>query len=168
MVQIVLPGTLDAGEMNASEIHSLVREQELENVFCGVYPRTDLPLAVMESGQFLVLNTQGENQPGSHWQLLCKPSECSYELFDSLGTSRAYVQGILPSTVTTRQIEFTDKPVQRSDSETCALFTIYFMVYSFENLVKNESDVVAFFQSSPTWQKYLRRKATTKLRQSDT
>ena len=160
--------------MNNLEIEELVREEGLSDIFLGVFARTALPLSRMRAGHYLILNSDGEGRPGSHWQLLAQStSRPDYELFDSLGCNLSYIRGILPSTVRASQIDYNERPVQPKEALTCGLFSVYVLCFRStsedmplqefvpslfsQDLEANERDVINFFESSRTWQLFLQR-----------
>ena len=83
-------------------------------------------------------------QDGSHWFVILRIFE-AYEVFDSLGTNKAFITAKL-GTLRGKFI-FNSTPVQPSYSKSCGLFCCYFAVLRLLNLDLTFSEVHLSFNS---------------------
>lgn len=85
------------------------------------------------SNFYLVISSDrsSASEPGKHWFIILKTGKGSYELFDSLGTSRTFVteKVRLPG-----QFKFNTTPLQADSSSTCGQFCVYYIVHRLHNL----------------------------------
>jgi len=108
-------------KMKAFQIY---RRLERVKSFLGVFSCDNLP-TVISSPSFFVVNTDGENLPGSHW-IGVRVSHLNIEIYDSLRL-KTYPKPL--------QDLFQSKPVkkiplvQSKDSFLCGLYACFFILY---------------------------------------
>ena len=125
---------------------------EIKKHFEGVFSADNLPQKIKKNS-FIICNTDLSTGPGKHWYCIVKLSTTVLECFDSLGidttkkffiTSHFRQKGI-------SQIKFNVTQVQSSDSDTCGLFVLYFLINRYHNkdLSFNElmNEIFVFSQS---------------------
>ena len=107
----------------------------LKKHYRGIFSIDTLPKS-LKLRQFLICNTDSSLGSGLHWFCLIRSSKFTVECFDSLG--------ITPSKKTILQnychfrgiseLEFNETAFQSTDSTTCGLFSIYFLIHRMHNL----------------------------------
>jgi len=104
--------------------YQIFKRLERINTFLGVFSCDNLP-TILSSPSFFVVNTDGENLPGSHW-IGVRVSNTNIEIYDSLRL-KTYPKQLLDL--------FQSKPVkniplvQSKDSFLCGLYACFFIIY---------------------------------------
>ena len=139
--------------MDSSEFsEKLSNFPEIKNNFEGVYSADNLPKKIKKNC-FIICNTDLRAGPGKHWYCVVKLSTTTLECFDSLGIDNAkklFISSNLRQK-SISQIKFNVTQVQSSDSDTCGLFVLYFLIQRYHNkdLSFNElmNDIFVFSQT---------------------
>lgn len=93
---------------------------------------------------FCICNTDQNTGSGIHWFCFVRTSKSKIECFDSLGIcsdkkeilqTYCHFRGI-------HEIEFNETAFQTKDSNTCGLFTIYFVIQRMHNLDLSFDDLL--------------------------
>ena len=134
------------------EVHTYLR---------GIVSIDKIPLRLKKS-EFVIINQSPSDHNGSHWFLLTKDIEGSYEVFDSLGIDRnkeILMKEYLPDKFC---VIYNVSPYQRKDTNSCGCFVLYYLIHKFyntdcgmhellskvfcKNLQKNELKVAKFLK----------------------
>ena len=134
----------------------------LQKHYQGIFAINTLP-KILKFRHFLICNTDQSSGSGEHWFCFLRNSKSSIECFDSLGIN-AEKKAILQENCKFRgikSIEFNESQFQSNSSDSCGLFTLYFIfermhnldltfnelleeIFEPENFEKNEEKVVIF------------------------
>jgi hypothetical protein len=103
--------------------------------FCGVFSINTLPKQI-KYRQFCICNTDTSEGSGQHWFCFVRNSKSEIECFDSLGINEEKKQLLRKYCVFRgiKEINFNQTTFQNSETDTCGLFTIYFIVERMFNL----------------------------------
>jgi hypothetical protein len=101
---------------------------ELKKFFCGVFSIDTLPKN-LKYRFFCICNTDTQNGNGKHWICFVKSAKSCIECFDSLGLS-SEKQELIKNFChfKEKQLHFNRTQFQKSDSVTCGLFCVYFII----------------------------------------
>lgn len=104
--------------------------------------------------QSLIFNLDKSYEKGSHWvALLCLSPE-QYEIFDSLGTSKEKLADLLQIPID--YISCNEVPVQLDSTNSCGLFTAYFLIHRYMNLDYLLLELLSeIFDSNKDYNEYL-------------
>jgi hypothetical protein len=107
----------------------------LKKHFLGIYSIDNLP-KVIKYRQFCICNTDKSSESGQHWFCFLKNSNYQLECFDSLGITIEKKEKLLKycSFSYVKELKYNETAFQSPDSNTCGLFTIYFLIERMHNL----------------------------------
>ena len=121
--------------MNSFEFgERLTQFPELKNYFQGVFSADNLPRSIKKN-HFIICNTDVLSGNGKHWYCVVKIDSSTLECFDSLGVNYEKKK-FLAEKFKQRgvsKIKFNVTQVQSSDTATCGLFVLYFLVHRLHN-----------------------------------
>lgn len=121
--------------------------------FDGVYSADNIPRNIRKD-HFIVCNTDVSSGPGKHWYCILKSEANTLECFDSLGIDQAKKQFLKNSChfPSIKKIRFNLTAVQSSDSSSCGLFVLYFLIHRFHNKDMSYDDLLneIFVESKAT------------------
>ena len=145
--------------MRGNEIVDLLHFfPQVKTHFLGVYSLDQLKNIKFKAWQAAIINLEPSYLEGSHWfTVICTGKE-RFELTDSLGTTRQFVNRFF------NKCEFNKTILQPLNSHSCGLFCCYTIVERFSqgrklpfsqfineiftsDRVSNESKIIDFFQS---------------------
>lgn len=88
----------------------------------------------LNTKQFLIVNLSTKFEAGTHWFVILRSDKLIYEVFNSLGFNN--LDQLLPYLKIRNRgdILFNEQQVQSTNSTTCGLFCIYFVVHRLLNL----------------------------------
>jgi hypothetical protein len=136
----------------------------LQKHFDGVFSIDTLPKK-LNYRHFCICNTDKQSESGQHWFCFIRNSKFEIECFDSLGITEEKKEQLLKYCCFTRtkQLRYNETSFQTKTSDTCGLFTIYFLFERMHNLdltfhevleeifdedeEKNESKVIKFCEN---------------------
>ena len=125
---------------------------EIKKYFEGIFSADNLPKKIKKNC-FIICNTDVSTGPGKHWYCIVKLSSTILQCFDSLGidnTKKNFIVSNLKQKGI-EQIKFNVTQVQSSESDTCGLFVLYFLIQRYHNkdLSFNElmNEIFVFSQS---------------------
>jgi hypothetical protein len=96
--------------------------------FVGVFSIDTLP-KTLKYRTFCICNTDTKDGPGKHWICFIKSEKLNVECFDSLGISNEKKDLLLKHCrFNAKNVNFNLTQFQKSDSITCGLFCIYFII----------------------------------------
>jgi hypothetical protein len=107
----------------------------LKKYYRGIFSIDTLP-KILKLRQFIICNTDISTGTGLHWFCLIRTSKTTIECFDSLGISISkksvlekycHFRGV-------RELEFNETSFQSIDSDSCGLFSLYFIIHRIHNL----------------------------------
>ena len=113
---------------------NLAHFDHLKKHFYGVFSADTLP-KVIRLKSFIICNTDISSGPGKHWYCIVKLQPGILECFDSLGIN-AEKKKFIAEKFKQRyvsKIKFNVTQVQSSETATCGLFVLYFLVNRFHN-----------------------------------
>jgi len=131
----------------------------VKHYYRNVYSVDEIPNN-LKIRQFLIVNLSKKSEPGTHWIAIVRSEKKIYEVFNSLGYNN--LDSLLPymRLRIKADVVFNEEAFQLTDSTTCGLFCIYFIVHRvlnydmhFDHLLqdifvldkeKNENKVVTF------------------------
>ncbi len=107
----------------------------LKKHFCGVFSINTLPKRI-KYRQFCICNTDTSDGSGQHWFCLLRNAQTEVECFDSLGMTTEKKKNLEKYCVFKgiKEINFNETIFQNSETNTCGLFTIYFIIERMHNL----------------------------------
>ena len=101
---------------------------QLRKHFVGVFSIDTLPKR-LKFRTFCICNTDTQNGLGKHWICFIKTDKSRVECFDSLGVSSEKKKLLLDYChFNSCHVKFNISQFQKSDSNTCGLFCIYFII----------------------------------------
>lgn len=100
--------------------------------FVGVYSADKMPKS-LKINHFFILNTDISSNPGKHWLSVIRTEKKLVEIFDSLGTKIDFINNFFHFRSATKII-YNESIFQESDSSTCGLFCVYFIINRLYNL----------------------------------
>ena len=122
--------------MQGFEFHEYFEQFPILKKHCaGIFAIDTLPKSI-KFRHFYICNTDVSTGIGRHWFCLIQNSSSSIECFDSLGINDNK-KNILEKYCRFKNIcelEFNVTQFQESDSSTCGLFTLYFIIERMHNL----------------------------------
>ena len=125
----------------------------LNKHFGGVYSSDTIPLRIRQKS-FIICNTDVQKGSGKHWYCILKSEANTLECFDSLGIDQAKKQFLKHSChfPSIKKIRFNLTAVQSSDSSSCGLFVLYFLIHRFHNKDMSYDDLLneIFVESKST------------------
>ena len=91
---------------------------------------------MLKTRQFIICNTDISTGIGLHWFCLIRTSKTTIECFDSLGisTDKKLVLEKYCNFRGVRELEFNETSFQSLESDSCGLFSIYFIIQRIHNL----------------------------------
>jgi hypothetical protein len=107
----------------------------LQKHFLGIFAIDTIP-RILKNRQFCICNTDTSDGKGIHWFCFIRTSKTTIECFDSLGVNYQKKK-ILQENCKFRNvtnIHFNETIFQKNDSNSCGLFTIYFIIERMFNL----------------------------------
>ena len=115
----------------------------LKNHFAGIFPIDKLPKSI-KVRHFCICNTDKSSGSGRHWFCLLKTSKSCLECFDSLGidSNKQKVLEIVCKFRGIKTLQYNETPFQSPNSNTCGLFTLYFIIERMHNLDMEFSDLL--------------------------
>ena len=107
---------------------------EIKKYFEGIFSADNLPKKIKKNC-FIICNTDVSTGPGKHWYCIAKLSSTILQCFDSLGIDNTKKNFILSNLRQKgiEQIKFNVTQVQSSESDTCGLFVLYFLIQRYHN-----------------------------------
>lgn len=115
----------------------------LKKQFAGIFAIDTLP-KTLKFRKFCICNTDVSNGSGKHWFSFLRNSKSSIECFDSLGVTaekklllEKYCHFVGISDIIYNETQFQD-----DNSDTCGLFTLYFIFERMHNLDMSFHDVL--------------------------
>ena len=122
--------------MQGSELNTCLENFPiLKKHYLGIFAINTLPKFI-KFRQFLICNTDRSSGPGKHWFAFLRNSKSTIECFDSLGVNTdkkinlqryCNFRGV-------SEVEFNETIFQSNDSNTCGLFTLYYVIERMHNL----------------------------------
>ena len=119
---------------------------QTRQAFLGVFPLNELPRHIVQRPAFLIVNTQTNDLPGSHWICLMLFADGHGEIFNSLG--------LPPPTAIARWMNrmsdiwtFNDKTYQSPGTSTCGAYCVYVILHRLQ--YASLSRTLRPFTSSP-------------------
>lgn len=124
--------------MQASQILDIIQSfSSIKNQCAGIFSRNTIP-SYLNVKSFLIANTQNDTEPGEHWFCIIRKSTQKYEYFDSLGIDEIKLKSLKTQNLFSKSkqsiIVFNETPFQKSNSQTCGLFVLYFIIHRMHNL----------------------------------
>lgn len=122
--------------MQSSDLNSIVSKfPSILSNFVGVFSIDNVPKRIKKN-HFAIVNTEESTQPGKHWFCFIKKENKKYELFDSLDIDQTKIDYLEKYTIFPRnsEVKFNENNLQNSQSSTCGLFVLYFLVHRMHNL----------------------------------
>ena len=107
---------------------------EIKKYFEGIFSADNLPKKIKKNC-FIICNTDVSTGRGKHWYCIVKLSSTILQCFDSLGidnTKKNFIVSNLRQKGI-QQIKFNVTQVQSSESDTCGLFVLYFLIQRYHN-----------------------------------
>ena len=107
---------------------------EIKKYFEGIFSADNLPKKIKKNC-FIICNTDVSTGPGKHGYCIVKLSSTILQCFDSLGidnTKKNFIVSNLRQKGI-QQIKFNVTQVQSSESDTCGLFVLYFLIQRYHN-----------------------------------
>ena len=134
----------------------MISDSMIRKRFLGIYPLDMIPKNV-PNNSLIIVNHDRSTEVGSHWIVLHYKENEVVEHFDSTGKPpKNFIHNLLISNKSTYM--YNNKRLQSYNSDTCALFCLYYSFYScrfmsFQNILhrfssdlsKNEKIVTNFF-----------------------
>ena len=121
--------------MNSFEVaEKLIKFPHLKKCFEGIFSADNLPRFIKKN-HFIICNTDVLSGDGKHWYCVLKIDSTTLECFDSLGIN-AEKKKFIAEKFKQRyvsKIKFNVTQVQSSETATCGLFVLYFLVNRFHN-----------------------------------
>lgn len=135
------------------------------SAFKGVFSINTVPKR-LKSCSFIIVNTECDSEPGKHWFCLFKKSPKKFEYFDSLGVNKQKLNELKNRQIfpNNSSIQYNETQFQHSQSSSCGLFVLYFIIQRMHNLdlsfltfleesftidcVKNEEIISKFFKEN--------------------
>lgn len=121
--------------------------------FLGAFALDLIPKSIKPL-QSLIFNLDKSHEKGSHWLALICIGPNKYEIFDSLGTSVEKLSHLLkipPDSILCNEI-----PVQLESTNSCGLFTAYFLIHRYMNFDYTLLDLISeIFDSNKDYNEYL-------------
>ena len=101
----------------------------------GIFAINTLPKS-LKFRHFCICNTDVSDGAGIHWFCFLKNSKNTVECFDSLGINQEKLQKLQNNCKfrNIKDIEYNETQFQPETSNTCGLFTLYFIVERMHNL----------------------------------
>lgn len=130
--------------MQASDLLNIIAKfPSISDNFVGIFSINNVPKRVANN-HFLIVNTEESSKPGKHWFCFIKRETKKYELFDSLGIDQTKLNVIEEFKIFPPKsiVKFNENEVQDSQSITCGLFVLYFLVNRMHNLDMSFSDLI--------------------------
>jgi hypothetical protein len=111
--------------------------------FLGVFSIDTLPKTIKHR-HFCICNTDTSAESGQHWFCFIQNHSAEVECFDSLGINEEKKEKLMKycSFRRTKELKFNITSFQSKDSDTCGLFTIYFLFERMHNLDLTFSDIL--------------------------
>ena len=106
----------------------------LKKHYRGIFAIDTLP-KVLKYRQFMICNSDTSNGTGQHWFCYIKTEKSKVECFDSLGINdekKLFLESHKFRGV--KELHFNETQFQESETNTCGLFTIYFIIERMHNL----------------------------------
>jgi len=121
--------------MLSSELSTIILDVDsIKSHFLGCYSSDNLPKAIKKN-QFAIVNTDISTGIGKHWYAIFKYSNCLLEVFDSLGIDHDKKKFLQQNfSRGTKEIEFNKTQFQKSDTNSCGKFVLYFIFNRLFNL----------------------------------
>lgn len=100
----------------------------VNHYYKSVYSIDEIP-NTLKVRQFIICNLSKKSEPGTHWIAIVRSDKKIYEVFNSLGYEN--LDTLLPymRLKIKADVVFNEEAFQLSDSTTCGLFCIYFIVH---------------------------------------
>jgi len=130
---LVLPWTLN--KMQATEFLKFFDHfPQFKKHFKGIFSIDTLPTKIGYR-KFLICNTDTQSGEGKHWIIFGQSEKNCIELFDSLGITEEKKQLLREHCkFEKRQLIFNTTAFQDSNSSSCGLFALYFLIERMFNL----------------------------------
>jgi hypothetical protein len=108
----------------------------LHKNFLGVFSIDTLPKR-LKYRTFCICNTDTHNGSGKHWISFIKSDKETIECFDSLGITKEKKELLLKycCQFKAKHLHFNLNQFQKSDSITCGLYCVYFIVERLQNVL---------------------------------
>jgi hypothetical protein len=103
--------------------------------FTGVFSIDTLPKSI-KYRHFCICNTDISTGEGQHWFTLIRTSKNEVECFDSLGINTDKKELLITNCKfrNIKEVKFNETIFQNSETDTCGLFVIYFIIERMHNL----------------------------------
>lgn len=110
---------------------ALTREAVTKPFFRGVYAADQVRGAQVTPPCLMIVNTDPQEAPGSHWLLFFFVSDHLVEMFDSLGKSVDHYSKFLTQWIRqqAQQMDVMTQRVQPEDSALCGHYCLYYAYY---------------------------------------
>jgi len=108
----------------------------LSKKFKGTFSADTSP-SKLKTGEFFIINTDVSTGFGIHWLCVYKASSKKLQIFNSLGSpenARQLYQTIGFKIPGISVLHFNSTQVQSSNTHTCGLFCVYFLIHRLHNL----------------------------------
>lgn len=126
---------------------------KIQNSFLGAYALDLIPQNIKPLDS-LIFNLDKSGQSGSHWLALICVEPKKYEIFDSLGNSVDKLANLL--NLPPEQIICNEIPVQLESTNSCGLFSAYFLIHRYMNFDLLLSDLISdIFDTNKDYNEYI-------------
>lgn len=127
--------------MQTSDIQNIIsRFPIIKERFIGVFPIDLIPKSLAPKSA-LIFNRDTSEMNGSHWICLVRGFENDYQIFDSLSTK---FDEIYPYFKFRKAVYyFNSNAFQESNSNTCGLFSCYFLIHRLMNLEVSYNELLS-------------------------
>ena len=149
--------------LSSEELINLVHknaDEETKKAFIGVYSIDNLPQRLPHVPVLLIINTDANNLPGTHWKAVYISTERHGEIFDSLISPTSIHLMRWLNTFTNGRYKRNLRMIQHPLSPICGVYVIYFAlnrlkVTNLKSLMreflssctKNDRNMLKFFSS---------------------
>lgn len=106
----------------------------LKKHYDGIFAINTLPKSI-KVRHFCICNTDESTGNGIHWFCFVRTTKSTIECFDSLGVCLEKKEKLQKycNFRAIREIEFNETSFQAKDTDTCGLFTVYFIIQRMHN-----------------------------------
>jgi hypothetical protein len=135
--------------LTSRQLVNLVKKngtRETLKAFIGVYPIDKLPKRLPHVPALLIINSDSNNLPGTHWKAVYISAERKGEVFDSLTTPVSIHLARWLNTFTNARWKRTPRIIQHPLSAICGVYVLYFILNRLK--VKSAKSIMKQFGSS--------------------
>jgi len=106
---------------------------------------------LLQIRKFIIVNLSKQNQEGTHWIVIVRSHNKTYEIFNSLGFENLEIIQPYFKLRSKADILFNETSFQLENSTTCGLFSIYFIIHRILNFDMSFHDLLEdIFNASKT------------------